>query len=105
VASLDSLEYNDYKKYKTYTGGRMISKITTADARKNFADIVNNVAYGKDTIVLTRRGKELAALISIEDLKLLQRIEEDFDIEEAWKNKDEPGKNIKLSDLKRELGI
>ena len=83
----------------------MISKITTADARKNFADIVNNVAYGKDTIVLTRRGKELAALISIEDLKLLQRIEEEFDIEEAWKIKDEPGENIKLSDLKKELKI
>jgi antitoxin Phd len=33
----------------------MIKKITTAEARKNFADVVNNVAYGKDTVVLTRR--------------------------------------------------
>ncbi len=83
----------------------MINKITTAEARKNFADVVNNVAYGKDTVVLTRRGKELAALVSIEDLQLLQQIEDNQDIEDAWNVKDEPGKNIKLSDLKKELDL
>ncbi len=83
----------------------MVTKITTAEARKNFADIVNNVAYGKDTIVLTRRGKEIVALISIEDLQLLQQIEEQQDIADAWKVKDEPGKNVKLLDLKKELKL
>ncbi len=83
----------------------MTTKVTTAEARKNFADIVNNVAYGKDPIVLTRRGKELVALISMEDLQLLQQMEEQQDIAEAWKTKDEPGDNIKLSDLKKELKL
>lgn len=83
----------------------MINNITTAEARKNFAEIVNNVAYGKDTIVLTRRGKALAALVSIEDLKLLQKLEEQQDIDGAWKIKNEPGENIKLSDLKKELNF
>ena len=83
----------------------MINKITTAEARKNFSDIINNVAYGKDTIVLTRRGKALAALVSIEDLKLLQKLEEQQDIDDAWKIKNEPGENIKLSDLKEELNL
>ncbi|MCP4414443.1 MAG: type II toxin-antitoxin system Phd/YefM family antitoxin [Gammaproteobacteria bacterium] len=40
----------------------MPKTITTADARKNFAEIVNTVAYGKETVVLTRRGQEIAAL-------------------------------------------
>ena len=83
----------------------MINKITTAEARKNFAEIVNNVAYGKDTIVLTRRGKELAALVSIEDLKLLQQLEDRQDIDDAWKIKNEQGENIKLSNLKKELNL
>jgi len=52
----------------------MINKITTVEARKHFAEMVNNVASGKDTVVLTRRGKELAALVSIENLRLLQQI-------------------------------
>jgi len=83
----------------------MTIKVTTAEARKNFADIVNNVAYGKDTVILTRRGKEIVALISIEELKLLQQLEEEQDIADAWKIKDEPGKNVKLSDLKKELKL
>ena len=51
----------------------MNKTITTAEARKNFADIVNTVAYGKEPVVLTRRGQEIAALISIEELQLLQK--------------------------------
>ena len=83
----------------------MTTKVTTAEARKNFADIVNSVAYGKDPVVLTRRGKELVALISMEDLQLLQKLEEQQDIADAWKIKDEPGENVKLSDLKKELKL
>ncbi len=83
----------------------MINKITTAEARKNFADIVNNVAYGKDTVILTRRGKALAALVSIDDLKLLQQLEDQQDIDDAFRIKNEPGENIKLSDIKKELDL
>ena len=83
----------------------MTTRITTVEARKNFADLVNSVAYGKDTIVLTRRGKELVAMISMEDLQLLRLIEEQKDIDDAWKIKEEPGKNIKLADLKKELKL
>ncbi len=83
----------------------MINKVTTAEARKNLADIVNNVAFGKDTVILTRRGKELAALISIEDLELLQKYEDLADIQDAWKIKDEQGTNIKIADLKKELDL
>ncbi len=83
----------------------MATKVTTAEARKNLADIVNSVAYGKDTVVLTRRGKELAALISIEDLKLLQQLEDEQDINDAWKAKEELGETVKLSELKKELEL
>jgi antitoxin Phd len=83
----------------------MATKVTTAEARRKLADIVNSVAYGKDTVVLTRRGKELAALISIEDLKLLQQLEEEQDIKDAWQAKEEVGENVRFSDLKKELEL
>jgi antitoxin Phd len=83
----------------------MATKVTTAEARRKLADIVNSVAYGKDTVVLTRRGKELAALISIEDLKLLQQLEEEQDIKDAWQTKEEVGENVRFSDLKKELEL
>ena len=83
----------------------MNKTITTADARKNFADIVNTVAYGKEPVVLTRRGQEIDALISIEEFQLLQRIEDHIDIEDAKKALEEPGENISAEEFWKELGL
>jgi prevent-host-death family protein len=83
----------------------MNKTITTADARKNFANIVNTVAYGKEPVVLTRRGQEIAALISIEELRLLQMIGDHVDIEDAKKALEEPGENISADDFWKELGL
>jgi len=74
-------------------------------ARKKFANIINRVAYGKESFVLTRRGEALAAIVSMEDLKLLKEIEEQLDIEDAWKTRNEPGESISWEKLREELGI
>ncbi|MBR9982911.1 MAG: type II toxin-antitoxin system Phd/YefM family antitoxin, partial [Desulfatitalea sp.] len=42
----------------------MLSKITTADARKKFSNLINRVAFGNEAFVLTRRGEPIAALVS-----------------------------------------
>ncbi|MCD4676044.1 MAG: type II toxin-antitoxin system Phd/YefM family antitoxin [Desulfobacula sp.] len=83
----------------------MVTKISTADARKNFADIVNKVAYGKESIVLTRRGQDVAALVSIDELELLQQIEDYIDIEDAKKALQEPGENISADEVWKKLGL
>ncbi|MBM9513987.1 type II toxin-antitoxin system Phd/YefM family antitoxin [Desulfogranum marinum] len=83
----------------------MNKTITTADARKNFAAIVNTVAYGKEPVVLTRRGQEIAALISIEELQLLQKIEDHIDIEAAKKALEAPGENISADAFWKKLGL
>jgi prevent-host-death family protein len=83
----------------------MLNKISAADARKKFANIINRVAYGKESFVLTRRGEPLAAIVSIDDLKLLQEIEEQMDIDDAWKARQEPGENISWEKLREELDL
>jgi prevent-host-death family protein len=83
----------------------MLNKISAADARKKFANIINRVAYGKESFVLTRRGEALAAIVSMEDLKLLQEIEEQMDIEDAWEARSEPGESISWEKLREELDI
>ena len=50
--------------------------ITLTDLKQNLGDIVNQAAYGQSRIVLTARGKPRAALISIEDLRQLQMLEQ-----------------------------
>ena len=82
-----------------------MTTVTTAEARKRLAEIVNKVAYGKEPIVLTRRGEEIAALISMEELELLQLIEDRIDIEDAKKALSEPGENIPAEKFWKELGL
>ena len=62
-----------------------MSSTTAAKARQNFSEIVSQAAYGKERIVLTRRGKELAAVIPIEDLRILEELEDEIDLREAKK--------------------
>ena len=59
--------------------------MNVADIRNNLADAINRVAYAGERIVLERRGKGVAALVSVEDLALLERIEDEADIKAARK--------------------
>lgn len=83
----------------------MTTTISTADARKNFADIVNKVVYGKEPIILTRRGQKIAALVSMDELELLQQIEDHIDIEDAKKALAESGDNISAKEVWKQLGL
>ena len=58
-------------------------RIPTVKARDEFSDLVNRVAYGKERVVLTRRGKPLAAVVPLEDVELLERLEDRIDLDEA----------------------
>ena len=83
----------------------MATIISTVDARKHFADLVNKVAYGHESVILTRRGKKVAALVSIEELELIQKLEDIIDIEDAMKALAEPGENIPAKEFWEKLGL
>lgn len=83
----------------------MLKKISTADARKKLANIINRVAFGKESFILTRRGEALAALVSVEDLKLLQEMEEREDIEDAWQARETREETVSWEELKKELDL
>jgi prevent-host-death family protein len=86
---------------------RNMASITAARARGNLADVINTVAYAGERVVLTRRGKRVAAVISIEDLEILEKIEDEIDLREARKALAEPGKRhaIPWEKLKKDLGL
>jgi len=81
-----------------------MSKITAVDARHQFADLINRSTYAKERIVITRRGKDLAAVVPIEDLKLLEEIEDRIDLEAARKALKESG-SVPWEKVKAELGL
>ena len=49
--------------------------ISTIDAKETLTDLINQVSHRKERIILTRRDKEIAALIPIEDLHLIHSTE------------------------------
>ncbi len=57
--------------------------IDTSVARDSLSDTLNRVSYSKERIVIRRHGKDVAALVPMEDLMLLDEIEDRMDLEEA----------------------
>lgn len=56
-----------------------------ADIRGRLADALNRVLYQGERIILERRGKEVAAIVSLDDLALLQLLEDREDLRAARK--------------------
>ncbi len=46
-----------------------------AEIKRSISTIVNRVAFGRERVILTSRGKPKAALVSIEDLQKLKMLE------------------------------
>lgn len=59
--------------------------ISMTQARAHFAKIINKVSYKKARIKLKRQGEPLAAIVSLEDLQLLEEFEDKLDILAAKK--------------------
>lgn len=57
----------------------MAISIGVRDTRQNMSDIIGNVFYGNQRYIIERRGKPVAAVISIEDYKLLEQVEDMID--------------------------
>lgn len=62
-----------------------MTTLSIAEARNGLADAINRVSYGGERVVFARRGKPVAALVSPEDLTMLQRMEDAGDIRAAAK--------------------
>lgn len=51
-----------------------MKRISTAETRKHMSELLNRAMYGSERFVVTRHGKELAAIVPLEDVALLERL-------------------------------
>jgi len=53
-----------------------MTTMTAKEARRSFADLLARAAYGKERVVVTRNGRPLAVLVSMEDAEILATLED-----------------------------
>ena len=82
----------------------MTPRMSASLAREKFSDVVNRLEYRGERVIVRRHNRDVAAVVPIEDLALLRRIEDRMDIKDALKALKGPrGKTSKQ--LKAELGL
>ena len=82
-----------------------MSRIPASEARLQFAEVVNKVAFGGERVVLHRHGKDVAALVPVADLHLLESLEKRMDLDAARAALDEKAPRIAWSKLKKEFSL
>ena len=84
-----------------------MNEVTMRDLKTAPGDVVNEAYYRSTRSIITRHSKPVAAIVPIEDVQLLEKLEDVLDIEEAHKALADYEKHggVALEDLKKELGI
>lgn len=64
--------------------------VSVSQARDDLAELVNRAAYKEARVIITRRGRPIAAIVPIEDVAYLERLEDEYDVQEALKVLNDP---------------
>lgn len=81
--------------------------VTATTIKSNISDTLSLAEYRKERVVITRQGKEVAAIVPMEDVRLLEELEERLDLIDALtalEEAEEKGTRP-WSALRKELGF
>lgn len=53
----------------------MTTSLGTAEVKARLSEIINRVAFGRERLIVLRRGKPVAALVSVHDLRRLEALD------------------------------
>ena len=81
-----------------------MARMAATALRSNVAETLNRVAYQGERIELERHGKPVAALVSIDDLELLEALEDRIDLAAARRALKERGRRS-WDKVKADLGL
>jgi prevent-host-death family protein len=74
------------------------------EARHQFSELANRVIYGGERVFVEKNNKPAFALVSMDDVRLLEAIEDKLDVQAAKKAIKE-GAFRNLKDIEKELGL
>jgi prevent-host-death family protein len=84
-----------------------MSSFSTKEAREQLSTVISRAAFTKERVIVTRHGKAIAAVVPIEDVELLERLESRIDLEDARAALAEVKKKgtVSWEDIKTELNL
>jgi prevent-host-death family protein len=88
-----------------------LEKVTASDARNTFSELISSVKYGRRRVCITSNGKDMAAMIPLQDLEvleaLLRRYEDEVDSRDAKIALEEAEREgtVSLDELIADLGL
>lgn len=82
-----------------------VNRLSASKARERFADVLDEVAVKGERIVLERHGKTVAALISPDDLELLETLEDRHDVDLILQTLAESDERIPWQRVKERLSL
>lgn len=83
----------------------MARRLNSSEARAGFAEAVNRARFAGERTIIRRHGKDIAAVVSIDDFKTLEALEDRVDLEEARRIMKRPGRLIPWEKVKADPNL
>jgi len=80
-------------------------KIPFTKARSGLSGLITKVIMERERVIINRYGHEKVALVPIEDLELLERLEDEADVAAAETSLAESGERVPWEQVKKDLGL
>ena len=84
-----------------------MTRLSFTQIRHDLADTLNRVANQGERVLIHRREKDVAVLVPLEDLELLEQLEDRLDVEAAEKAFADPENQDRIpwDEVKTSLGL
>ncbi|MGA3326319.1 MAG: type II toxin-antitoxin system prevent-host-death family antitoxin [Terriglobia bacterium] len=83
----------------------MTRRLSASQTRAAFAEALNRARFAGERTLIRRHGKDVAAVVSAEDLRILEALEDRRDLEEARHIMKKPGRLVSWEKIKNDLGL
>lgn len=80
-------------------------ELPISEARNHLGDVVAKVEHAHERAVLTRHGRPVAAVVSIDDLRALEAAEDEADLLAARESLASEERRLPHSEILAELGL
>ena len=82
-----------------------MTEMSAAKVRERFGETLSRVGFGGSRVVIHKHGKPIAALVSLEDLRVLQALDDRIDLGAARESMAEEGASRPWTEVKTDLGL